>query len=200
MTRRITDPGYVPVKHHFGSYTCEIDLKTGTSLTPPSLVIYSPTGTAEGCHIFKKDGWYYLFSAEGGTFDGHMETVQRSRSPTGPYEKPPKGVNPILFNDKHPHVVNTGHLDLVEGEGGRWWSVFLAVRPQIAVSTEGASDAQPSQLGRETFLAPAEWVDGWPVINGGKKIELVGEAEGLTVLEEEESWSEEFEGEGECKD
>ena len=40
----------------------------------------------EGPHIFKKNGWYYLFSADTGTGELHGQTIQRSRSVWGPYE------------------------------------------------------------------------------------------------------------------
>jgi len=53
------------------SWINEIDLATGTSLTEPILAIASDLGVAEGCHILKRDRWYYLFTAEGGTHEGH---------------------------------------------------------------------------------------------------------------------------------
>ena len=34
----------------------------------------------EGPHLFRKDGWYYLIAAEGGTAENHSEVVFRSRS------------------------------------------------------------------------------------------------------------------------
>src|SRR5690606_38209853 len=39
----------------------------------------------EGPHLSKRDGWYYLPAAEGGTGEQHAQTVWRSRSVTGPY-------------------------------------------------------------------------------------------------------------------
>jgi beta-xylosidase len=152
-------------------------------------------GTAEGCHILKKDGWYYFFTAEGGTESGHRECVYRSKRPTGPFEAPPDGVNPLIYNADHPDIQNTGHMDLIEGDGGKWVAVFLGVRPVFAAGAHG----MPSQLGRETFMAPMEWVDGWPVVNSRKQIELVGEAEGLTLLPETTNWIDEFKGKGELR-
>lgn len=119
----------------------------------------------EGPHLYKKDGWYYLLIAEGGTDYYHAVTVARSRSLTGPYEGNP--ANPILT---HRHlgrsypVVNTGHGDLVETQTGEWWMVLLASRPY---------GGYYRNLGRETFLAPVSWEDDWPVVSPGKgRIEL----------------------------
>ena len=191
----ITDP-QVP-KHGLGlaTHTCEIDLETGTSLTPS---IWNRTsnvgiGIAEGPHIFKKDEFYYLSTADGGTDEGHHQWICRSTTgPFGPWEEGPKGsVNPLVFNDDHPDIRNTGHMDLVEGPDGRWWAVFLGVRPQ------GERSEVLSSLGRETFLAPVTWQDGWPIVNNGKKIELLNQAEGLYCIDETLSWRDDFNGDSE---
>lgn len=153
---------------------------------------------AEGCHILKKDGFYYFFTAEGGTQDGHREGVYRSTSPTGPFEPPPEGVNPVIYNADHPYIQNTGHMDLIPGDDGKWIAVFLGVRPvfEAKEAMDGGGRGMPSHLGRETFMAPMEWVDGWPVVNKRKQIELVGEGDGLTLVPEEQSWVDEFDTEG----
>jgi alpha-N-arabinofuranosidase len=123
---------------------------------------------AEGPHVFKKDGWYYLMAAEGGTAENHSETIYRSRRPDGPYEAGP--VNPILTQrdlspDRPDRVEATGHADLVRLDDGTWWGVFLATRPFAGQST---------LLGRETFLLPVTWRDGWPLIlPAGKQVPLV---------------------------
>jgi len=111
---------------------------------------------AEGPHIYRVHGWYYLLAAEGGTADQHSQTIYRSRNVAGPYEPGP--VNPILtqrgLDPARPDRVEaTGHADLVELDDGSWWGVFLATRPFAGQST---------LLGRETFLLPLEWEDGWP--------------------------------------
>jgi beta-xylosidase len=76
--------------------------------------------------------------------------------------------------------------------------VFLGVRPvfQASVTKEGGR-GMPTHLGRETFMAPMEWVDGWPVVNKKKPIELIGEADGLTLLPERAGWIDEFDQKGE---
>ena len=86
----------------------------------------------EGPHIFKKDGYYYLIAAEGGTGENHSEVVFRSKEVNGPYV--PYEKNPILTQRqlsparKFP-ITCTGHADFVQTESGRWWAVFLGCRP-----------------------------------------------------------------------
>jgi alpha-N-arabinofuranosidase len=111
---------------------------------------------AEGPHIYKVDGWYYLMAAEGGTAENHSETIYRSRNVDGPYEPGP--VNPILTQrdlpkDRTSRVEATGHADLVHLNDGNWWGIFLATRPFAG---------QLTLLGRETWLLPVRWEDGWP--------------------------------------
>ena len=113
----------------------------------------------EGPHIYKIDGHYYLLISEAGTGHDHALSIARSESLTGPYEGYTR--NPILT---HRHlgwdypIVGVGHADLVETQNNEWWLVLLGMRP-----TEGYH----FNLGRETFLAPVTWEQGWPVVNVG---------------------------------
>ena len=121
----------------------------------------------EGPHIFKKDGLYYLICAEGGTGDQHSEVVFKSVNVWGPYV--PYSGNPILTQrhlkpTRQFPVTTTGHADFVETESGEWWAVFLACRPYELVTAWGE---EYINTGRETFLAPVEWNEGWPIINPG---------------------------------
>jgi alpha-N-arabinofuranosidase len=117
----------------------------------------------EGPHIYKRGDYYYLMAAEGGTSVNHREVVFRSTQLRGPYV--PYSDNPILTQKNlDPHrnnpIAATGHADLVEGPDGKTYAVFLAVRPY---------EDDYYNTGRETFIAPVEWVNGWPVINPGQK-------------------------------
>ena len=119
----------------------------------------------EAPHIYKKDGYYYLLIAEGGTGHHHAVTIARSQSIEGPYLGNPG--NPILT---HRHlgrdfpIVNPGHGDLVETQAGEWWMVLLASR---------LSGSYYRNLGRETFLVPVIWEDGWPIVSPNTgKVEL----------------------------
>ena len=112
---------------------------------------------AEGPHIFKRDGRYYLITAEGGTAINHSQVVYRGDSPEGPWTAYPR---PILTQrDLEPlrryPVTSAGHADIVETQNGEWWATFLATRPY---------GADLYNTGRETFLLPVHWRDGWPVI------------------------------------
>ncbi|MGQ1948212.1 glycoside hydrolase family 43 protein [Geofilum sp. OHC36d9] len=113
----------------------------------------------EGPHLYKKDGYYYLCAAEGGTGVDHRQVIFRSNKVDGPFV--PWEKNPILTQRhldagrKNP-VTSTGHADLIQDLQGNWWAVFLACRPY---------DGNHYNLGRETFMAPVEWEDGWPLIN-----------------------------------
>lgn len=166
------------------TYGCEIDLATGDNLTPPVQLRASTQfkGVSEGSHIYKRNGWYYLTTAEGGTGPFHQVWISRSQHPLGPYEPAPESVNPLVFNGENPLVQRTGHGDLVEGKDGRWWIVMLATRPQ---------PGGLGQLGRETFLAPVEWKGDWPVVNKGLAISATIPAE-LPSSRSLSKWRDEF--------
>jgi alpha-N-arabinofuranosidase len=122
----------------------------------------------EGPHLYKRDGWYFLCCAEGGTGPGHAQVIFRSRGVDGPYT--PWEENPILTQrDLSPDVPGavtcTGHADLVVGPDGNWWAVFLGVRPY---------QGRFSPMGRETFLLPVQWPDeGWPrILPPGERVPL----------------------------
>ena len=113
----------------------------------------------EGPHLYKKDGYYYLMIAEAGTGHNHAVTIARGTVITELFTG--SQGNPILthrhLGQNYP-IVNVGHGDLVETEQGEWWMVVLASRPY---------GGYYRNLGRETFLVPVTWEDGWPVINYG---------------------------------
>ncbi len=116
----------------------------------------------EGPHIIQKDGWYYLIAAEGGTADQHSEVVFMSKEVSGPYVSYEK--NPILTQrhldpKRENAITSTGHADFVMTESGDWWTVFLGCRPYRPCE-DGFYNT-----GRETFLAPVKWIDGWPVVD-----------------------------------
>lgn len=152
---------WAPVR---GLYQCEIDPISGAQLTETRF-LWPGSGGAypEGPHLFKRGEFYYLLAAEGGTAEGHMVTIARSRDPYGPFEACPH--NPVLSHRSLMGDIHaTGHADLIEDHHGNWWVVFLGIR---------YGEHGWHHLGRETFLAPVEWdAEGWPVVNGGRPVGL----------------------------
>ena len=81
----------------------------------------------EGPHLLKKDGYYYLFLAEGGTGMGHCIATARSRDMYGPYE--PSPYNPLLHQwDEEALIQCCGHGKPVQLPDGRWCIVYLCLR------------------------------------------------------------------------
>jgi alpha-N-arabinofuranosidase len=118
----------------------------------------------EAPHIFKHEGRYYLICAEGGTGYNHSEVVFRSDSPWGPWV--PFEGNPILtqrhLDPNRPFPITTaGHADFVRTQNGEWWAVFLGVRPY-------GDDLY--NTGRDTYLMPVRWENGWPIIAEGDEL------------------------------
>ena len=121
----------------------------------------------EGPHIYKKDGYYYLLIAEGGTEMGHKVNIARSRNIDGPYTSNPS--NPILTQKRRESASSllqgAGHPDLVQASDGSWWMVYLAFRT--------SAGKQLHTLGRETCLAPVRWdTNAWPVVNGNGMVDV----------------------------
>ncbi|RSM56553.1 glycoside hydrolase family 43 protein [Actinoplanes sp. ATCC 53533] len=134
------------------------DPEKGVLLEAPRTV-WAGTGLAwpEAPHLYRRDGWWYLMIAEGGTERGHCVAVARSRSITGPFESAPH--NPVFSHRSTGHPVqNTGHADLVERPDGEWAAVYLGTRPRGTTPGFHVN-------GRETFLAGVDWVDGWPAFD-----------------------------------
>jgi len=108
-------------------------------------------GCTEGPHIYKRNGYYYLLTAEGGTAYEHCITLARSRKLNGPYEVHPQ--NPIISAWEQPdaYLQRTGHGDIVETQNGDWYAVFLTGRP---LTRRGHCIT-----GRETAIEKVEWRD-----------------------------------------
>ncbi len=120
-------------------------------------VIFQGTalGLTEAPHLYKRDGWYYLVTAEGGTGWGHAVTMARSRTIDGPYDLHPD--THMLTAHDRPHVAlqRAGHADLVETAAGETYAVYLCGRP---LPNRGRC-----VLGRETAIQKLVWgEDGWP--------------------------------------
>ncbi len=140
-----------------GARIFEISPDGREQLSEAKLLYYGHNKRApEGSHLLKRDGWYYLFQAEGGTGMGHRISVARSKELFGNYEPCP--FNPIMRQeDSKQAIQRCGHGKPVQTPNGEWYMVYLCGR-QIA--------GKWSMLGRETALDKITWTaDGWPMVN-----------------------------------
>lgn len=113
---------------------------------------------AEGPKLLRRNGWFYLVTAVGGTagpVTGHMVIAARSRSIHGPWEHCPH--NPLVrTRDSAEPWWSRGHATPVEGPDGGWWLVY-----------HGYENGYRT-LGRQVLLEPIEWTaDGWFRALGG---------------------------------
>jgi len=149
---------------HRAIWMAQVDLQSGKIIGQTHLVVNGGTDLSkhpiwiEAPHLFMHEGFHYLIAAEGGTADEHSEVVFRSKELLGPYV--PYEANPILTQrdlprDRHDPITCAGHADFVQLPNGDWWSVFLACQPYEDVMFN---------TGRETFLLPVHWANGWPAI------------------------------------
>jgi len=147
----------------------EIDPASGRLLSEGRKVWASTGGRwAEGPHIYKKDGWYYLMAAEGGTEEAHTEVIARSNDIWGPYYSYP--ANPILSHvnsaGQGNPIQGVGHADMVHAQDESWWLVFHGYRTVIRGGIHHV-------MGRETMLAPVDWPkNGWPQVNGNGTVSV----------------------------
>src|SRR5262245_26686606 len=133
----------------------EFDPRQGKLVGPvKNIFAGSSHGLVEGPHLFKKNGWYYLTTAEGGTSYEHAVTMARSRSIDGPYELHPN-VHVITSKDApDAPLQRAGHGQIVETPDGEVYHSHLCSRPLPGL--------RRSPLGRETGIQKCEWgEDGW---------------------------------------
>ncbi|MFC9329734.1 glycoside hydrolase family 43 protein [Kitasatospora sp. NPDC057015] len=136
--------------------------RAARQVTGPVHRIFDGTelGCTEGPHLYRRDGWYYLMTAEGGTSWAHAVTVARSRTLTGPYAADPAG--PLLTSAGRPdlELQKAGHGSLVETPDGEWYLAHLTARPLTPLGA--------CVLGRETAIQRMRWTaDGWPRLADG---------------------------------
>ncbi|QJR15254.1 glycoside hydrolase family 43 protein [Usitatibacter palustris] len=139
----------------------EWDAKAG-KLTGPIKNIYRGTelGLVEGPHLYKRNGWYYLTTAEGGTAYNHAVTMARSRKIDGPYETHPLE-HPITSKDNlDAPLQRAGHGQIVDTPDGAFYHTHLCGRP--------LPGTQRSPLGRETAIQKVVWKDDdWLYLESG---------------------------------
>lgn len=122
----------------------------------------------EGPHLYKRNGWYYLLTAEGGTGPHHAVTLARAKTLEGPYEIHPQ--NPVLTSANKPELElwKAGHASICDTPSGEWYMVHLCARPFMH------EDKAYCMLGRETAIQKVQWDDdGWLRLSAGGNNPLV---------------------------
>jgi xylan 1,4-beta-xylosidase len=152
---------YRPAQSGFGGILLHEYCPERRELVGSPVLIFRGTelGLVEGPHLYTRNGFYYLVTAEGGTFSTHAVSVARSKRIHGPYEIMPG--NPLLTAAHDPglELQSAGHGSLVETRDGEWIMAYLARRPKVRGR---------SVLGRETCLQAIEWTPGgWPRLKQG---------------------------------
>lgn len=137
--------------------------ETEKKLVGPCRNIFRGTniGLTEAPHLYRRDGWYYLMTAEGGTGYNHAVTLARSRNLFGPYEVHPQ--NPVLTShgtELTECLQKAGHGSLTDTPDGRWYLAHLCGRP--------APETDRCIMGRETAIQAVEWHDDdWLYLSSG---------------------------------
>ncbi|OUU11967.1 MAG: glycoside hydrolase 43 family protein [Verrucomicrobia bacterium TMED40] len=152
-----------PDNHPFyGIILQEYDPQSKSLTGKPELIFKgSSLGLTEGPHLYQRNGFYYLLTAEGGTEYEHAVTLARSHDLRGPFELHPQ--NPILTSSGKPELAlqKAGHASLVETQGGEWYMPHLCGRP--------LPGTKRCNLGRETAIQKVEWrADDWLYLAGGE--------------------------------
>ncbi|MBB1123971.1 glycoside hydrolase family 43 protein [Limosilactobacillus albertensis] len=159
-------------KNTFNGITLtEFDPLSQRLLPQTRKVIYRGTDVKvlEGPHVYKINGYYYLFAAQGGTSWSHQEIVARSKSLVlGTFITEPDG--PFITNFDTPdfELQKQGHGSLVNTLDGEWYYASLCSRPWHHKNESAWDPRGWCTLGRETSIQKVEWdSDGWPRVVGG---------------------------------
>ncbi len=153
--------------HQFDGITLtEFDVDTMKLKPETARTIWDGTSVkiTEGPHLYKKDGWYYLFAAEGGTVYEHQESVARSRTlDECSFEVMPNGPFIGNFDTPDTYLQKQGHGALVDTPSGEWYYASLCGRPWRHDTEPAHGTRGWCTLGRETSIQKVEWdEDGWP--------------------------------------
>lgn len=149
--QRQVGTGSNPAHHRFDGILLQ-EWSATKGLIGSVKTIYTGTsrGFTEGPHLFKRNGYYYLTTAEGGTGYQHAVTYARSRNIDGPYEDHPN-LHLLCAADSAEHPIQrTGHGQYVEASDGLFYHTFLMGRPL---------PGRFSPMGRETGIERCVWGD-----------------------------------------
>jgi len=165
---RASTLGETPLHSPFGGIVMqEYDARQKKLLGEPELVFCgSSLGLSEAPHVFKRNGYYYLIVAEGGT--GYNHAVTHARGPTvrGPFELHPDKHVITSIDSTHGQLQRSGHGQLVETPNGEFYHTHLCSRPLAGL--------QRSPLGRETAIQKCVWgEDDWLRVAHGSPQPLI---------------------------
>jgi xylan 1,4-beta-xylosidase len=164
---------YRPGQHPFNGILLQEYDHSSRRLVGPIKNVFRGTElrVTEGPHLYRRNGLYYLLTAEGGTGYTHAITMARSNRIDGPYEVDPIGHIVTSKDDPTLPLQRAGHGDWVETQNGEIYLVHLCGRP---LSLHSDSDQLRCPHGRETAIQKAYWTeDGWlRLANGTNKPDL----------------------------
>lgn len=159
---------------HFAGIVVQEYDPAATKMVGPIHRLLTKDELIEGPNLYRRNGWYYLMLAEGGTGWNHGISMARARSLTGPYELDPQGSVLTARDDESIELQKPGHGELVETPAGEWYLVHLCSRPL------GQGKDRRCMLGRETALQKVVWSeDGWLRLAAGgtrPQVEVPGPA------------------------
>ncbi|WP_443938731.1 glycoside hydrolase family 43 protein [Pedobacter sp. MW01-1-1] len=106
-------------------------------------------GGLEGTHVYKINGYYYLYCTYGGL--NGIQVALRSKHIYGPYEQK------VVIHDETPGIHFGIHQGaLIETQKAEWWTILFVDR---------------GPFGRLPSLQPVTWQDGWPMVGvNGKAV------------------------------
>jgi beta-xylosidase len=161
------DDGKIYVAHGYSEISIT-ELNSDFEVIGEDVLVY--TGDIrrglEGSHVYKINGFYYLYCTYGG-FDG-FQVALRSRSIYGPYEQK------VVIRDttkNRNYGIHQGAL--IQTQTGEWWTMLF-------------TDSGP--FGRFPSLQPVNWENGWPMagVNGKAVVTFrkpdVGKVFSMTTL------------------
>ncbi|KAK1077480.1 hypothetical protein LTR33_008057, partial [Friedmanniomyces endolithicus] len=159
----------------------EWDAKAGKLVGERKTVFFgSELDLVEAPHLYRRNGWYYLLTAEGGTGYEHACTLARSREIWGPYEMHPETHVLTSKDNIHAALQRAGHGDIVDTPEGKTYLVHLTGRP--------TTQMRRCPLGRECGLQEAYWKDDWLYVKNGPVPSLHVEVPG--TRDEAKYWAE----------
>lgn len=181
---RTAGTDYIYYGSYFGGISVRHLSEDGLTSDPATQSNVAIANKFEGAEVIRRDGFYYLFASAtnccNGPQTGYSVFVGRSASPTGPfvdregidlndadnYDADPtdgRAGGTVVLSMNGNRWVGPGHNTVFQDVAGQWWTIYHAVDvtdPYFA----GTSDFTK----RPALLDRLSWVDGWPVVRGGR--------------------------------